>query len=340
MNDILIIGACENKFDPTNTGGVVVLFENFKYELENIGINYYLVDTNKSNYPNIVLAMSSIFYNIFILGKKSKHISLHGTVKDYIFIAPFVLIVSKLFGIKYSLRKFAGNFDEYYMKSSFITKEVIKFVLRRSNANFFETKYLVKFFRKYNNNTFWFPNVRKVNSIKIRQSTYLKRFIFCSQVYKTKGIDEILNVSNKLPNDYIINLYGPLKDLKYTDKYFANFKANYRGQLMPSEVQNILSEYDVLLLPTYYDGEGYPGIIIEAYSLGLPVITTDWKSISEIATNDTGVIIKIKDEKSLEDAILSFNMDIYKIKSLNAYKASKQFDSAYQTKLFLELFNS
>ncbi len=36
----------------------------------------------------------------------------------------------------------------------------------------------------------------------------------------------------------------------------------------------MLQHYDMLLFPTHWIGEGYPGIIIEAYHAGIPVITT------------------------------------------------------------------
>ena len=40
----------------------------------------------------------------------------------------------------------------------------------------------------------------------------------------------------------------------------------YKGAVQPQDIYNVLSASDVLVLPTYYPGEGYPGIIIEAYA--------------------------------------------------------------------------
>ncbi|HEY8362617.1 MAG TPA: glycosyltransferase, partial [Tissierellaceae bacterium] len=45
--------------------------------------------------------------------------------------------------------------------------------------------------------------------------------------------------------------------------------------------------------PTYYEGEGFPGTIIDAFSAGVPVIATDWKYNKEIvAHGENGYIYK------------------------------------------------
>ncbi len=333
---ILIIGACTNIKFPEKTGGVIVLFENLKKELNDLNIEYLLIDTNKSNYSNMIAAISSIVYNIFKKGRDASHISLHGTSKDYTFLTKFVYLSCKINKINYSLRKFAGNFDTYYESSSMYKKKVIEFVLKNSEHNFFETKSLTKYFSKFNKNTHWFPNVRESQNRVFAKKKYSKKFVFISQLFKTKGVDEILEASNSLPNDYQIDLFGPIKDEKYTDEHFKNYKANYLGALKADEVLAKLKEYDVLLLPTYYQGEGYPGIIIEAFSIGKPVITTSWRSIPEIVTDKTGVIVGCENIKALKDAILSFNDENYKEYSKNAFKEFDLFDSKVQTKKFLQ----
>ncbi len=333
---ILILGACTNIKFPEKTGGVIVLFENLKKELNDLNIEYLLIDTNKSNYPNMLVAISSIIYNIFKKGKGASHISLHGTSKDYTFLTKFVYLSCKINKINYSLRKFAGDFDTHYKNASSSKKRVIKFVLKNSKHNFFETKNLTDYFSKFNENTHWFPNVRESQSRIFKEKKFKKKFVFISQLFKTKGVTEILEASNNLPDDYQIDLYGPIKDEVYTDEFFKKYKANYMGALKSDEVLETLKKYDVLLLPTYYKGEGYPGIIIEAFSTGIPVITTSWRSIPEIVTDKTGVIIEPKSSKALTEAILSFNDKNYKEFSKNSFESFETFDSKIQTKKFLE----
>ena len=98
--------------------------------------------------------------------------------------------------------------------------------------------------------------------------------------------------------------------------------------LMIKEVLNTLTSYDVLMLPSYFEGEGYPGIIIESLALGIPVITTNWKALPEIiTTNLNGILIDIKNEKQLVKAIMAFNDENYPIFRENAFKSFQQFSS-------------
>lgn len=338
MSKYLLIGPCKNKKDASKTGGVIVLFEDLLFQFRKKNIQYIVIDTNKANYSNTIFAMLKIYLKILFNIFKIHHISLHGTAKDYIFIAPYVVFLSKVFSKKSSTRKFAGNFDRYYSESGILKKIIIEYVLKNSNQNFFETKYLVKYFQKFNSNTYWFPNVRQRNE-EIKINTFNKKFVFISQLYKTKGVDEILEVSNVLDYTYTVDLYGPLKD-EYTQKYFDEFKANYKGSLKPDEVLKTLSNYDVLILASYYPGEGYPGVIIEALSLGKPVIVTDLESIKEMVNESCAKFVKAKSSQEILAAIKSFDIENYKEYSKNALLSFGKFDSDIQTSIFLERLNA
>jgi glycosyltransferase involved in cell wall biosynthesis len=338
MINYLLIGPCQNKKDSSITGGVIVLFEDLLRQFKLKKLNYLVIDTNKANYANTLVAMMIIYLKIFFYSIRTSHISLHGTAKDYVFIAPFVIFISKILNKKTSMRKFAGNFDSYYNESNKFKKILIKYVLINSAINFFETKYLVDFFKEYNQNTFWFPNVRNKPNIQ-RESKFRKRFVFISQLYKSKGVDEILKASNLLDDDYIIDLYGPLRD-NYKLEYFDKFQANYKGSLKPDEVLNTMNQYDVIVLASYYPGEGYPGVVIEALSLGKPVIVTDLDSIKEMVDESCAIFVKPKSAEDIKNAMMSFNSENYPAYSNNALKAFEKFDSDIQTSKFLEKINA
>mgnify|MGYP002239410386 CR=1 FL=1 len=59
-----------------------------------------------------------------------------------------------------------------------------------------------------------------------------------------------------------------------------------------------LCRYDIMLFPTYWYGEGFPGIVMDAYIAGLPLIASDWNINTEVITEKTGIIIPPKDEES------------------------------------------
>jgi len=67
-----------------------------------------------------------------------------------------------------------------------------------------------------------------------------------------------------------------------------------------SESYVLLADYHVMLFPTYWKGEGFPGVIIDAFVAGLPVIASDWNMNRDIVLEDrTGVLISINDSEAL-----------------------------------------
>ena len=66
----------------------------------------------------------------------------------------------------------------------------------------------------------------------------------------------------------------------------------------------VLEAHDALVLPTRYAGEGYSGVVIEAFQMGLPVIVTRHPSLTELVTEDSnGVLVSPGSVDSLVDAV-------------------------------------
>jgi glycosyltransferase involved in cell wall biosynthesis len=324
-----------NKKDPTKAGGLDVLFADLLHQFDKNKIPYNVIDADKSNYPNNLTALLSIWYNLLIQIRKFDHISLHGSVTSYIFVAPFAVFLAMLFNKTVSLRKFAGDFDKLYEEMPFFIRWIVTWALKHSNANFFETHYLVKYFSHLNKNTYWFPNVRtKPNTI--RSGDFKKRFLFVGNITKEKGIVELLEASNKLDSTYTIHLYGKINhDLSGFD--FSMYKAVYKNPLTHQEVLEIMYQYDVLVLPSYR--EGYPGVVIEALSIGLPVIVTNLSGIKEMVDENCAVFIKPGSSDDIVRAIVSFNNENYSVFSTNALKYFEYFDSEQHTIKYLNRIN-
>ena len=324
---MLIIGPRYNKTNSAQTGGIVVLLENWIQFCDNKDISYSLIDTNKSNYSNVIIAYLSIVFQFIKNSAKTKFVFLHGTQKDYLYIAPIVVLYCKFTHKKFFLRKFAGSFEEYYNRSGMIKKKLLRFVLSNANATFWETKSLTLFGKTMNPSSFWFPNIRN-RACYTRQTdmAFTKRFVFLSQVKKEKGVEYLLKSFSQLDSSYHIDIYGPLVGVN-ADRLDTEH-SSYKGSVSPENVCSVLSTYDVLILPTYWKNEGYPGIIIEAFSVGIPVIATTVGGIHEIVKDKyNGLLVPPKDVEALCDAIKYFNESNYKDMARNAFESFKDFDS-------------
>jgi glycosyltransferase involved in cell wall biosynthesis len=69
------------------------------------------------------------------------------------------------------------------------------------------------------------------------------------------------------------------------------------------DVPELLEQSDILVLPSVYDI--FPTVILEAMSLGLPVIATDVGGVPEMVRPETGLMVPPQNPEALKDAILT-----------------------------------
>jgi glycosyltransferase involved in cell wall biosynthesis len=166
------------------------------------------------------------------------------------------------------------------------------------------------------------------------------RFIFLGHLWRTKGLDTILEASSRLPSECSIDIYGPPDEYTADDiQERGSGRVRYGGFLTHSEVDVKLWEYDCLVLPTYHRGEGYPGVIAEAFAHGLPVITTNWRAIPEIVDDECGILIEPGDTGAFISAVTKLHVDKHLWRRLKegARKQAKQFDHAVWSRKFEEI---
>ena len=143
-----------------------------------------------------------------------------------------------------------------------------------------------------------FPNFRfsTANLNRAKAPSAPLKLAFISRVCESKGLDTLNKLYEQvhhqgLDNLFTIDFYG-----QKTDSYFnthlkdiANY--HYNGILKPEDVIPTLNKYDALIFPTHYEGEGCPGILIEALFAGLPIIASNWKYNSEFVENGVNGIL-------------------------------------------------
>jgi glycosyltransferase involved in cell wall biosynthesis len=92
-----------------------------------------------------------------------------------------------------------------------------------------------------------------------------------------------------------------------------------------------LSTYHLLLFPTHWVGEGFPGVVLDAYLAGLPVIATDWNMNSEVVIpGETGWLIPSGNPQALADAIQTAVSSCLKLTKFS--KNSREKASLYDVK--------
>lgn len=188
--------------------------------------------------------------------------------------------------------------------------------LKRLNKIIVEGESMVLELKKMGlDNVVCVPNFKPVDFIQRRERVVSaditpSRFVFLSRIHPDKGVKEIIESCRYLNENgyekrFFIDFYGAF-DTNYQQQFNAlisPFKnIEYKGflNLMEEKGYEELSKYDAMLFPTYWEGEGFPGIAIDAYMSGLPIIASDWSMNKEVIDDGiTGCIIPVHDSMAL-----------------------------------------
>jgi glycosyltransferase involved in cell wall biosynthesis len=144
-------------------------------------------------------------------------------------------------------------------------------------------------------NTYLMPNFKNVAPVNPKDFDlhYQEPFKLCvmSRINQEKGIDSAIQVVRKLNQKHNsvflkLDIYGPI-DKDYETEFHRLVRDNrsfvsYKGVVDYNNTVDTLKEYYLLLFPTRYYTEGFPGTILDAYLSGLPVLASRWESWADV----------------------------------------------------------
>lgn len=158
------------------------------------------------------------------------------------------------------------------------------------------------------------PNFKNLKKEPVKKSFVkndeLRACIF-SRVIKEKGISDAIKaikIANHGSNrQYYLDIYGDV-DIAYKDEFYRMIDYNkmvlYKGAVSYNNAPTIITKYDVLLLPTYWSGEGFPGTLVDAFFAAIPIIATDWNDNFEILKDGENAIkVGTKSPKEIAAAL-------------------------------------
>jgi len=171
-----------------------------------------------------------------------------------------------------------------------------------------------------------------------------------SRVSKEKGIEDAINAVKTLNKKcsrttYTLDIYGVVFDddklwFEKLSKSFPDY-VRYMGGIPYNKSTEVLKNYFAMLFPTYYNGEGLAGSIIDAFSAGLPVVASNWRyNPSLIKDKKTGLLFTTHNVSEMVDGIeyLSGNLDVYKKMRLAALEESMNYKPGEIIKVLINNF--
>lgn len=263
-------------------------------------------------------------------------VSLHVATTALPWAGMIMTIICTILNKPLIIRKFANTDYEKNKLLSFINKKVIK----NSTLFLVETRELLaRTLNRGHDHVLWFPTHRNsATHNNEKKSKVASRFVFLGQVREYKGINELIaainTVSNDLPNIQL-DVYGPLLE-NFCEESINSNNIRYCGVIEQSQVTDLLSFYDALILPTKAQTEGYPGAIIEALSVGLPVISTTCGAIPELVSVNCGLLVAPGNISALVAAIkrLATQSELYSQLRQGATTAAFSLDTNFWSSEF------
>lgn len=256
--------------------------------------------------PKIIIQMIKVFKiceNIVILPA-------HNGIKIFV---PLCIIFNIVFHRRLHYVVIGGWINDFLSKHKVLSNMLKKFSGIYVETVAMKNSLLLKDLK----NIYVMPNFKELRILSEEELVYSREepLPLCtfSRVMKEKGVEEAINAViyvNKIHQRivYTLDIYGQIdnKQKEWFDQLKSRFPdfVRYRGLVPYDESVVYLKSYYALLFPTYYEGEGFAGTLLDAMAAGIPAICSNWKYNSEIITpGKTGVLVKAKSQDALNQAL-------------------------------------
>jgi glycosyltransferase involved in cell wall biosynthesis len=157
-------------------------------------------------------------------------------------------------------------------------------------------------------------------------------FTFMGELSVRKGIHDLLNAFSQVKSEnarLLIAGNGDIESLQsLSEELNISHKVEFLGWINNAQKLELLAKTDVVILPSY--AEGLPMSVLEAMSVGLPVITTPVGAVEDAITNDVhGLLVAPGNLSQISQAITELSDNASKRKTLGD-EAKIKFSSCFK----------
>jgi glycosyltransferase involved in cell wall biosynthesis len=321
---ILLIGPL-----PPPIGGTTTMFaQDVRALAETPGIEIAVIDSSRrhrSGWAADLQAALRVLAQVPRQLRWADVVTFHASPPGTAYFAPLLALLCATARRPLLVREFGGSLDVDFEALPAIPRWLVA-RLFASAWMLLETRFQVEHFtRRFpGSRCRWYANSRPFDPAPRAPAPSTgegaRRFVFVGHVKEVKGVGVLLEASQRLgARDIGIDVYGPPLDGFPLSAFEGHPRVSYRGVLPQDEVSKALRRYDVLVLPTHHPGEGYPGVLLEAWAEGLPVIATRWRSLPEIVVDGrNGLLIEPRDPGGLAEAMARLHDDAPLLDQLRA----------------------
>lgn len=233
-----------------------------------------------------------------------------GIIKDSIYI-----ILARLFKAKVLVMLHGSNLKTYLKGSTKLFNRFFNFIMAQCYGAIVLSDRLKYIFSDYfdSSRIFSVPNGIDINLSQLEQKTSNTFPVVCylGNLLLSKGIEDILNALVFLKNQQVdfktlfIGGWGDQQTKEKCKQIVADNELNvqFAGVKTGIEKYQLLKNSDIFLF-TPNKPEGLPYVVLEAMSVGLPIIATDQGGITDaVVHSENGFIVESGNTESIARAI-------------------------------------
>ena len=293
-------------------GGTQVQFERFVQDLRHrASVEVTVISTARPLANRGRLGKACLDARVFLrtLARTWRHAAASDLVLWYvssraaILSGAFLWLVCALRRRPLCIGFFGGNFDARLASAPAILRFIASCTYLRADLLLCETRRLTASLGASSRSA-WLPTTRDMPRRREPYRTSCRRLLFLSLLDPEKGLPDLMEAALRFPPAVQLSVFGPQMpgfDVRDIDRVP---NAAYRGVAAPEDVPAVMEAHDALVLPTRYSSEGYPGVVIEAFQMGLPVIVARRPPLQELVTDGKdGLCVPVGSADSLVEAV-------------------------------------
>jgi glycosyltransferase involved in cell wall biosynthesis len=286
-----------------------------------------------------------LFFQCISMALRSEHMIILPAKKGVKLLVPLFVLLSLILRKRLHYIIVGAWLPDILEQHRYLIKPIIKidYIYAQTNT------LLIKLSNMgLHSNTYLMPNFKNSNpsffDFKLEKLKKPYRLCIISRINFKKGIESAVRVINRINREEIQNaieldIYGPIEE-NYKERFerflnqYCHF-VKYKGIVDYNKTPEVIKDYYLLLFPTQYYTEGFPGTILDAYLSGVPVLASRWESSSDVIregitgytyefNNDEDFYLKLKNLLQNERMVIDLkNNCLYEAEKYKADNAIK-----------------
>jgi glycosyltransferase involved in cell wall biosynthesis len=147
-----------------------------------------------------------------------------------------------------------------------------------------------------------------------RQTNKVDSILFVGLLTESKGLLILIqacHVLNTRGVHFHVNVMGKFESMEFEtrakkkiEEYGLQSRITFLGVLTGAPKHEVFRKSDIFCFPTFFEAENFPVVLLEAFSFGLPAVSSEWRGIPDIVENGkTGFLCPVKDFTAVADKV-------------------------------------